>query len=97
MTIVDISLIPKESTQEAAQELVERYGAMDLVDESGQPLKYSSMDYEFSPNPWVTEHWGENECWACTYRIEMPGLQVWPERIRVVTEHGEILNLRIAK
>ena len=97
MTIVDISLIPKESTQEAAQELVERYGAMDLVDESGQPLKYSSMDYEFSPNPWVTEHWSENECWACTYRIEMPGLQVWPERIRVVTEHGEILNLRIAK
>ena len=36
-TIVDISLIPKENTQEAAQKLVERYGTIDLVDESGNP------------------------------------------------------------
>ena len=97
MTIVDISLIPKENTQEAAQELVERYGAMDLVDESGQPLKYSSMDYEFSPNPWATEHWKDNECWACTYMIEMPGLQEWPDSISLVTEQGEILSLKIGK
>lgn len=97
MTIVDISLIPKENTQEAAQELVERYGAMDLVDESGQPLKYSSMDYEFSPNPWATEHWKDNECWACTYMIEMPGLQEWPDSISLVTEQGEILSLKISK
>ena len=96
-TIVDISLIPKENTQEAAQKLVERYGTMDLVDESGKPLNYSSMDYEFNPNPWATEHWRDNECWACTYMIEMPGLQVWPESISLVTEQGEILSLNISQ
>ena len=96
-TIVDISLIPTENTQEAAQELVERYGAIDLADESGEPLNYSSMDYEFSPNPWATEHWKDNECWACTYMIEMPGLQEWPDSISLVTEQGEILSLKIGK
>lgn len=96
-TIVDISLLPKENTQEAAQELVKRYGAIDLADGSGEPLNYSSMDYEFSPNPWATEHWKDNECWACTYMIEMPGLQEWPDSISLVTEQGEILSLKIGK
>ena len=96
-TIVDISLLPKENTQEEAQELVKRYGAIDLADGSGEPLNYSSMDYEFSPNPWATEHWKDNECWACTYMIEMPGLQEWPDSISLVTEQGEILSLKIGK
>ncbi len=94
-TFVDISLIPNHNTRKAAQELVERFGAIHLVDESGAPLVYSSMDYTFSPNPWTTKHWKDNDYWACTYRIEMPGLQIWPERIRLMTEHGEILSLRI--
>ena len=76
---------------------MERYGTMDLVDESGKPLNYSSMDYEFNPNPWATEHWRDIECWACTYMIEMPGLQVWPESISLVTEQGEILSLNISQ
>ena len=93
--MVEISLIPKENTREAAQELAVRYGALDLADENGAPLTYSSMDYTFSPHPWATEHWRDNDHWACTYRIEMPGLQVWPESISLITEQGEILRLTI--
>ena len=69
---------------------------MDLADERGEPLTYSSMDYEFSPKPWATERWRDNDHWACTYRIEMPGLQAWPERISLMTAQGELLSLSIS-
>ena len=94
-TIVDISLIPRENTQAAAQALVKRYGPIDLLDENGAPLIYSDMGYEFSPLPFATEHWGDNGCWACTYSMEMPGLKAWPECIGLITDQGELLRVKI--
>lgn len=96
-TIVDFSLIPKENSKAAAQALVDRYGPIELLDENDAPLIYSDIDYEFSPNPWVTEHRKENGGWACTYSIEMPGLQVWPESIGITTKQGELLRMNISK
>lgn len=96
-TLVDISLIPGENSPEAALELAERYGPIELLDENGAPLIFADMDYEFSPYPWATEHWRDNGSWACTYRIEMPGLEVWPESIGLITQQGELLRLKISK
>ena len=96
-TIVDVSLIPKENSKAAAQELAKRYGPIDLLDENGAPLIYADMDYEFSPNPWVTEQWKDNGGWACTYSIEMPGLEAWPESIGIITDRGELLRVKINK
>ena len=94
-TIVDISLIPHKNSQAAAQELAKRYGTIELVDENGVPLLFADMDYEYSPLPFVTAHWGDNGCWACTYSIEMPGLQAWPERISLITEQGALLRVSL--
>lgn len=94
-TIVDISLIPRENSQAATQALVKRYGPIDLLDENGAPLIYADMDYEFSPLPFATEHWGDNGCWACTYSVEMPGLKVWPQSIGLITDQGELLRVKI--
>lgn len=96
-TLVDISLIPEENSKEAAQELVDRYGQIDLLDENEEPVQYSSMDYMDNSTPWVTEHWHDNKQWACTYLVEMPGLEVWPESISITTKNGELLRLRIDK
>ena len=96
-TIVDISLIPKENSKAAAQELAKRYGPIDLLDENGAPLIYADMDYEFSPNPWATEQWKDNGGWACTYSIEMPGLDAWPESIGIITDQGELLRVNLEK
>ena len=96
-TIVDVSLIPKENSKAAAQELAKRYGSIDLLDENGAPLIYADMDYEFSPNPWATEQWKDNGGWACTYSIEMPGLEAWPESICIITDQGELLRVKINK
>ena len=96
-TTVDVSLIPKENSKAAAQELAKRYGPIDLLDENGAPLIYADMDYEFSPNPWVTEQWKDNGGWACTYSIEMPGLEAWPESIGIITDRGELLRVKINK
>lgn len=94
-TVVDISLIPRENSQEAAQKLVERYGTLYLLDEKGEQLDYAEMEYEFSPSPWATEHWHDNGCWACTYCIELPGLQSWPENISLATDQGEVLRINL--
>lgn len=94
-TIVDISLIPHKNSQTAAQELAKRYGTIELVDENGVPLLFADMDYEYSPLPFVSAHWGDNGCWACTYSVEMPGLQAWPERISLITEQGELLRVSL--
>ena len=94
-TVVDISLIPETNSREAAQELVLRYGKMTLLNEQGDPVDYSSMDYLYDQDPWVTENWHENGCWACTYLIEMPGLQTWPQSIDIRTEGGYLLRLEI--
>lgn len=94
-TIVDISLIPHKNSQAAAQELAKRYGTIELVDENGAPLLFADMDYEYSPLPFVTAYWGDNGCWACTYSIEMPGLQAWPERISLITEQGALLRVSL--
>ncbi|MBR5109580.1 MAG: DUF4179 domain-containing protein [Clostridia bacterium] len=96
-TIVDISLIPMENSKAAAQELAKRYGPIDLLDENGAPLIYADMEYEFSSNPWATEQWKDNGGWACTYSMEMPGLQAWPESIGIITGWGELLHVKINK
>ena len=96
-TVVDISLIPRENSQEAAQKLVERYGTLNLLDEKGNQLDYAEMEYEFSPSPWATEHWHNNDCWACTYSIELPELQSWPESISLATDQGEVLRVNLGR
>lgn len=96
-TIVDVSLIPKENSKVAALELAKRYGPIDLLDENGLPLIYADMDYEFSPNPWAMEQWKDNEGWACTYSIEMPGLEAWPKSVGIITEREELLRVKINK
>lgn len=94
-TVVDISLIPRENCQEAAQKLVGRYATLNLHDEEGEQLDYAEMEYEFSLSPWATEHWHDNGCWACTYSIELPGLQSWPEIISLATDQEEVLRVNL--
>ena len=77
--------------------MVDRYGSLNLLDEKGKQLDYAEMEYEFSPSPWATEHWHNNDCWACTYSIELPGLQSWPENISLVTDQGEVLRVNLGR
>lgn len=92
-TFFDLRLIPQENSREAAQALVDKYGAWALTDESGQPVEFSEMDACWTERPYATEMDGQ---WVCRYIESLPGLLRFPEGIRFVTEAGELLRCDLA-
>lgn len=70
-TRIDLWLIPQENTEKAARDLTEKYGAYTLIDEQGEAVQYSEMDYMVDTKPYVTKINGQ---WVCRYLSEMPGL-----------------------
>lgn len=93
-THVDVVLIPKENTEDAAKVLVQKYGPMDLTDAQGIPVEYAKMDSIYESMPWVSQYDGQ---WRCRYLIQMPGLQEWPESIGLTVKTGDILRLMLSE
>lgn len=93
-TNVDIFLIPKENTEDAAKALVQKYGPMDLTDAQGIPVEYAEMDSIYESMPWVSQYDGQ---WRCWYLIQMPGLQEWPDSVGLTVKTGDLLRVRLSE
>ena len=79
-TALVLDLIPGENTFEAAGALGQRYSALILCDENGEPLEYLSMDWIMTERGSPKEIDGR---WICRYAFDMPGLAAFPEEIRL--------------
>lgn len=77
-TNIDLWLIPSKNTEAAARALADKYGAYTLVDEQGEPVQYSEMDYMATNAPDVNQIGGQ---WVCRYCADMPGLLRFPESV----------------
>ena len=93
-TNVDIFLIPKENTEDAAKALVQKYGPMDLTDAEGIPVEYAEMDSIYENRPWASQYDGQ---WRCRYLIQMPGLQEWPDSVGLTVKTGDLLRVRLSE
>lgn len=93
-TKVDVFLLPKENTEEAAKKLSQKYGPMDLTDAQGSPIEYAEMDSIYENMPWVSQYDGQ---WRCRYLIQMPGLQEWPDSIGLTVKTGDILRVKLSE
>ena len=87
-TRIDLWLIPLENTEKAARILAEKYGAYTLVDEQGESVQYSEMDYMAGTTPYVTQINGQ---WVCRYRSQMPGLLHFPESVAFTAGDEELI------
>lgn len=92
VTRISIDFLPAENTEAAARALAEAFGTCTLTDESGQPARYSEMDYMCSMQPSVTCRDGQ---WLVRYREELPGLQAFPASIGFTVSTGDILRFDI--
>ena len=88
-TRIDLWLIPQENTEKAARSLAEKYGAYALVDEQGEVVQYSEMDYTASTTPYVTQINGQ---WVCRYLSQMPGLLQFPESVAFTAGDEELIR-----
>lgn len=88
-TSIDLWLIPQENTEKAARDLAEKYGAYTLVDEQGEDVQYSEMDYMSTTTPYVTQINGQ---WVCRYLSEMPGLLQFPETVGFIAGSEELIH-----
>ena len=93
-TNVDIFLIPKENTEDAAKALVQKYGPMDLTDAEGIPVEYAEMDSIYENRPWASQDDGQ---WRCRYLLQMPGLQEWPDSVGLTVKTGDLLRVRLSE
>ncbi len=93
-TNVDVFLIPKENTEEAAKALAQKYGPMDLTDGQGGPVAYAEMDSIYENMPWASQYDGQ---WRCRYLIQMPGLQEWPDSIGLTVKTGDLLRVKLSE
>ena len=93
-TNVDIFLIPKENTEDAAKALVQKYGPMDLTDAEGIPVEYAEMDSIYENRPWASQYDGQ---WRCRYLLQMPGLQEWPDSVGLTVKTGDLLRVRLSE
>lgn len=89
-TRIDLWLIPQENTEKAARDLTEKYGAYTLIDEQGEAVQYSEMDYMVDTKPYVTKINGQ---WVCRYLSEMSGLLRFPESIGFIAGDRELIRL----
>ena len=88
-TYLDLWLIPRENTEQAARDVAEKYGAYMLTDERGQAVEYSEMDYLASFAPRVTQRDGR---WMCQYQSTMPGLLRFPESVGITAGDIELIR-----
>ena len=88
-TRIDLWLIPQENTEKAARNLAEKYGAYALVDEQGESVQYSKMDYMAGATPYVTQINGQ---WVCRYLSQMPGLLYFPESVSFTAGDEELIR-----
>ena len=93
-THVDVVLIPKENTEDAAKVLVQKYGPMNLTDAQGIPIEYAEMDSIYENRPWASQYDGQ---WRCRYLIQMPGLQEWPDSVGLTVKTGDLLRVRLSE
>lgn len=93
-TNVDIFLIPKENTEDAAKALVQKYGPMNLTDAQGIPVEYAEMDSIYESMPWVSQYDGQ---WRCRYLIQMPGLREWPDSVGLTVKTGDLLRVMLSE
>lgn len=91
-TEVHIDLLPRENTREAAQALARRYGPLALTDEAGNPVEYAQMEAVYENMPWVSQQEGQ---WRCRYMMQLPGLQKWPETVRLAANIGVLLSVAL--
>ena len=87
-TCIDLWLIPQENTEEAARDLAEKYGAYVLIDEQGETVQYSDMDYMAAVTPYVIQMNGQ---WVCRYLSQMPGLLRFPKSIAFTASDKELV------
>ena len=87
-TRIDLWLIPQENTEKAACSIAEKYGAYTLVDEQGEAVQYSEMDYMAGTTPYVTQINGQ---WVCRYLTQMPGLLRFPESVAFIAGGEELI------
>lgn len=90
---IDLWLIPQENTEKAARSLAEKFGAYALVDEKGEPVRYSEMDYMASTTPYVTQINGQ---WVCRYLSQMPGLLQFPDSVGFVAGDEEMIRFDLS-
>lgn len=93
-TNVDIVLIPKENTEDAAKALVQKYGPMNLTDAQGIPIEYAEMDSIYENRPWASQYDGQ---WRCRYLIQMPGLREWPDSVGLTVRTGDLLRVMLSE
>ena len=93
-TNVDIFLIPKENTEDAAKALVQKYGPMNLTDAQGIPIEYAEMDSIYENRPWASQYDGQ---WRCRYLIQMPGLREWPDSVGLTVRTGDLLRVMLSE
>ena len=93
-TNVDIVLIPKENTEDAAKALVQKYGPMNLTDAQGIPIEYAEMDSIYENRPWASQYDGQ---WRCRYLIQMPGLREWPDSVGLTVKTGDLLRVMLSE
>lgn len=89
VTRLHIQLLPNENTESAARVLADACGPFALTDDAGQPVVYSDMDTMYSMYPNVSCREGQ---WLVEYQEELPGLQVFPQRIGFTVSTGELLH-----
>lgn len=91
-TNIDLWLIPAENTEAAARVLADKYGAYTLVDEQGDPVQYSEMDYMATDAPEVIQIGGQ---WVCRYLSDMPGLLRFPESVGFLAGEETLFHLTL--
>ena len=95
-TAIDVRLFPKENEEDAAKEMAERHGEMELVDETGKTVSYASGMIQANQPQVRLDDW-ESERWACGYTITLPGLNSRPESIGIKTKQGELLRVPMVR
>lgn len=95
-TAIDLRLFPKENEEDAAKEMAERHGELELVDETGKTVNYASGMIRASYPEVRLDDW-ESERWACGYTVTLPGLESRPESIALKTKQGELIRLTMEK
>lgn len=92
-TLVDVRLIPVENTKQAAAEVIQKYGQYRLLDENGEAVIYSDMDYMCDAWPYVTQMDGQ---WLCRYLSQMPGVLEFPSSVGFAVATGEIARFELS-
>lgn len=81
-TVISFEISPSQQTAQAAQEILQSFGPVSLVDENGQPLDFYDMEYETG--------WGLTaDSGPLVMDMMEPGLRTLPKEIHFQFEDSE--------